>query len=110
MATIMHTALYYGADSWRRARNSKYDEPDVHLKLMRKYKEAPEWWFFAVFVGSFVFGLVSSLAWPTHLPWWAYILCIALGVLFFIPVGIIQAVTSSQTSLNVLMEMIIGYL
>lgn len=87
ISTLTHVALFYGKDIWRRARNSRYEEPDVHLKLIRKYKEAPEWWFLAVFVISFVFGMVAAVCWDTHLPWWAYIVTIIIGAFFVLPVG-----------------------
>ena len=109
MSTVVHVALFYGPDIWNRTKNSRYDEPDIHLKLMRKYKEAPEWWFLAVFVVSFVCGLVAALAWDTHLPWWAYILCILIGAVLFTPVGVVQAISSQQTGLNVITEMVVGY-
>lgn len=59
ISTVTHVALFYGPDVWNRARNAKYDEPDIHLKLMRKYKEVPEWWFLSIFAISFASG--SSL-------------------------------------------------
>ena len=43
MSTVVHVALFYGKDIYRRTKNAKYEEPDIHLKLMRKYPEAPEW-------------------------------------------------------------------
>lgn len=61
ISTVVHCGLFYGPDIWRRSRNSASEEPDVHLKLMRKYKEAPEWWFAAIFVVSFVFGLLAAV-------------------------------------------------
>lgn len=110
IATITHVALFYGGDVWNRAKSSKYEEPDIHLKLMRKYKEAPEWWFLAIFVVSFAMGLVASLVWKTHLPWWAYIICILIGLVFYIPIGMVQAITNQQTGLNIITEMIFGYM
>ncbi|KJZ69609.1 hypothetical protein HIM_10997 [Hirsutella minnesotensis 3608] len=110
ISTVMHIALFYGSDVWNRARDSRYEEPDVHLKLMRKYKEAPEWWFLAIFGCSFAFGMIASQVWKTHLPWWAYIICILIGVVLFIPIGMIQAITNQQTGLNVITEMVIGYM
>lgn len=110
IATLTHIALFYGPDVWNRARSSRYEEPDVHLKLMRKYKEAPEWWFAAIFVLSFAFGMVASQYWPTHLPWWAYIIAILIGVCFFVPVGMVQAITNQQTGLNVITELVVGYM
>lgn len=110
ISTIMHIVLFYGPDVWNRAKNSRYDEPDVHMKLMRKYKEAPEWWFFVIFAVSFAFGMIACQVWDTHLPWWAYILCIAIGAVLFIPIGMVQAITNQQTGLNIVTEMIIGYI
>ncbi|GJN67455.1 small oligopeptide transporter, OPT family [Purpureocillium lilacinum] len=110
ISTVMHVALFYGPDIWRRARNAKSEEADIHMKLMKKYKEAPEWWFIAVFAVSFAFGMIACQVWKTFLPWWAYILCILIGVVLFIPIGMVQAITNQQTGLNVITEMIIGYI
>jgi OPT family small oligopeptide transporter len=110
ISTITHIALFYGPDVWRRSVDSRSEEPDIHLKLMRKYKEAPEWWFLSIFVVSFAFGMVAALVWPTHLPWWAFIVCILIGLFFFIPVGMVQAITNQQTGLNIITEMIFGYM
>jgi OPT family small oligopeptide transporter len=95
---------------WNRARTATYEEPDVHLKLMRKYHEAPEWWFATVFLVSFGFGMIASQYWATHLAWWAYIICVLIGVVLILPVGVIQAITNQQTGLNVITELIIGYM
>jgi len=110
ISTITHVALFYGADVWYRAWDSKYEEPDVHLKLMRRYKEAPEWWFATIFVVSFAFGMFACQVWKTHLPWWAYIICIFIGVVLFVPIGMVQAITNQQTGLNVITEMVVGYM
>lgn len=37
ISTIVHCGLFYGHDIWNRAKSARYEEPDVHLKLMRKY-------------------------------------------------------------------------
>ena len=110
ISTITHVALFYGGDVWNRARNSRYEEPDVHLKLMRKYKEAPEWWFLIIFAASFAFGMIASQVWQTHLPWWAYIIAILIGTVLYIPIGMVQAITNQQTGLNIVTEMIFGYM
>ncbi|UNI18463.1 hypothetical protein JDV02_004731 [Purpureocillium takamizusanense] len=110
ISTVTHVALFYGSDVWNRAWDSKYEEPDVHLKLMRRYKEAPEWWFASIFVVSFAFGMIACQVWNTHLPWWAYIICILIGVVLFVPIGMVQAITNQQTGLNVITEMVIGYM
>ncbi|KAJ6784825.1 hypothetical protein PWT90_06805 [Aphanocladium album] len=110
ISTLVHVGLFYGPDIWRRSRDMRSEEPDVHLKLMRKYKEAPEWWFLGIFALSFAFGMIASQVWPTHLPWWSFIICIVLGAIFFIPVGTIQAITNQQTGLNVITELVVGFM
>lgn len=109
-STVVHVGLFYGKDIWARARTATHEEADVHLKMMRKYREAPEWWFATVFLVSFAFGMIASQAFETHLTWWAYIICVLIGVVLILPVGIIQAITNSQTGLNVITELIIGYM
>lgn len=110
ISTIVHVVVFYGGDIWSRVKDPQYDEPDVHLRLMRRYKEAPQWWFAAIFSISFAFGMIASQAWQTHLPWWAYIVCIVIGAALFIPIGMVQAITNQQTGLNVVTEMIFGYM
>jgi OPT family small oligopeptide transporter len=49
-AVVVHTALYHGQEivtKWKAARNQ---EDDVHMRLMKKYDDAPDWWYVAVFV------------------------------------------------------------
>jgi Na+/pantothenate symporter len=87
ISTVVHVGLFYGTDIWRRAKSANDETPDVHLKLMRRYKEAPEWWFLATFLICFGFGMITSQVWPTHLTWWAYIICILIGTVLILPVG-----------------------
>lgn len=92
IATVTHVALFYGKDVWARARSATYEEADVHLRLMRKYREAPEFWFASVFLVSFAFGMIASQVWDTHLAWWAYIICVLIGVVLILPVGMYRTV------------------
>ena len=64
----------------------------------------------AVFAISFAMGMIASQHWPTHLTWWAFIICILIPVFLIVPVGIIQAVTNQQTGLNLITELIIGFM
>jgi len=110
ISTISYVALFYGPQIIARARNINYEEPDVHLKLMRKYREAPEWWFLLTFAVSFAFGMIASQVWDTFLPWWAYIMAIFISAVFILPIGIIQAITNQQTGLNIITELIVGFM
>jgi OPT oligopeptide transporter protein len=43
-------------------------------------------------------------------PWWALVLAIGMALVFFIPVGVIQAISNFQIGLNVITEFIAAYL
>ncbi|MCJ1307038.1 hypothetical protein MMC25_000684 [Agyrium rufum] len=109
-ALVTHTALFYGQEIWIRSRLSLGEEPDVHTKMMRKYKEVPEWWFGAVFLSVLGLALASVLAYDTHFAWWAFFIALFISLFFMIPIGMIQAITNQQLGLNVITEFIIGYM
>lgn len=54
--------------------------------------------------------MISSQVWDTHLKWWALIVCIVIGVFFTLPVGMLTAITNQEAGLNVITEMIVGYM
>ncbi|KAK7204426.1 OPT oligopeptide transporter protein-domain-containing protein [Myxozyma melibiosi] len=109
-ATVMHTALFHGKEImfyWKKSRNAK---PDIHMKLMSKYKETPDWWFGVVFLVVLALSIVSVRVWDTDLPVWALILALILAFVMTAPIGTIQAITNLQVGLNVLTEFIVGYM
>ena len=69
------------------------------MKLMRKYKEAPEWWYMTIFGVSTLASLVIITVYPTEFLWWAFLIAIALSSVFTLPIGIVQAVTNQQVTL-----------
>lgn len=107
---VVHCALFNGKEIWRRARASRAEEPDIHAKLMLKYREAPDWWYAALFAIIFALGIVTCVVWQTHLPWWAFVVSQIIAIAFVVPVGMIQAVTNIQIGLNVITEFIVGYM
>lgn len=38
-ASIVHTIVFHGKEVWYRFRTARKQEPDVHMRLMSKYKE-----------------------------------------------------------------------
>ncbi|KAI1752395.1 OPT oligopeptide transporter protein-domain-containing protein [Xylaria castorea] len=108
-ALVTHTALYYSGPIWAQFRNSTHEKPDIHMKLMRKYKEAPSWWYTSLFLIVLALSLIAVLFYPTNLKWWAFLLAVAIAFIFSLPIGIIEAVTSQEIGLNVLTEFIYGY-
>ncbi|CAK7218725.1 hypothetical protein SBRCBS47491_003608 [Sporothrix bragantina] len=109
-ALIVYTYLHHSRTIWQQYRNSTSEKPDIHMKLMRKYKEAPGWWYMVLFAITLALGFLTILAYPTNLAWWAFLLAVAIAFMFSLPIGIIQAVTNNQIGLNVLTEFVFGYI
>lgn len=67
-AAIVHTILFNGKEVWYRYKAAKNQEPDVHMKMMAKYDEAPDWWYGVLFVISMALGLATCLGFDSQLP------------------------------------------
>lgn len=77
---------------------------------MSQYAQVPEWWYLCIFVTMFVFGILGIELYETEMPVWAFVLALIVAFVYTVPIGIIQAVTNQQIGLNVITELIIGYL
>lgn len=109
-ASIVHTYLYHGKEIWHRFRASRGQEPDIHLKLMNKYTEAPDWWYGVLFLSSMGVGLAATLAYDSQLPWWAFFVSIIVALVFVLPTGMILAVSNISLSLNIISPFIAGFM
>jgi hypothetical protein len=67
-AVIIQIILFNGKEVWYRFKAARNQEPDIFMKLMKKYKEAPDWWYGALFVISMALGLATTLGYSTQLP------------------------------------------
>jgi len=59
---------------------------DPHYRLMLVYKDAPNWWYGLILVSSVVVGLICIYQVNSTLPWWGFLIAIALSsicILFF---------------------------
>ena len=129
-AVLVHVALYHGKEIWRQFRMARHQEDDVHMRLMKKYRDAEDWWYagkcrsytlldfllsgaltllalLVVMVGA-SFGVI--VGWDTGFPAWALVVCMLLPIIWLIPIGLIQGISNIQLGLNVLTEFIIGYM
>jgi OPT oligopeptide transporter protein len=59
---IAYTFLHNRKQIWRQYRNSTTEKPDIHMKLMRKYPEAPTWWYMSLFALVSSTSPISSLS------------------------------------------------
>ncbi|EPS68970.1 hypothetical protein M569_05793, partial [Genlisea aurea] len=112
-ATITHVALYHGKTIWKLWSKAKTSvKPDIHGRLMKKnYESVPEWWFHGILIAVFGLSLfaIEGFGKQLQLPWWGLIAACVMALFFTLPVGIIQATTNQQIGLNIITEMVIGY-
>ncbi|OAQ59886.1 OPT oligopeptide transporter [Pochonia chlamydosporia 170] len=109
-AAIVHIGLYHGKEVWHRFRAARNQEPDIHLKMMQKYVEAPDWWYGALFLVAIAFGLVTAEAYDSQLPWWAFFVSVIVALIFIIPTTMILAVSNILLSLNVISPFLAGFM
>ncbi|KIM72458.1 hypothetical protein PILCRDRAFT_99382 [Piloderma croceum F 1598] len=109
-ATITHTILYF----WKPIRlhfgRTLKEQPDIHARLMSNYRQVPEWWYACIFVLTFTFACICVEIWHTAMSIWALFIALLIAFLYVVPIGMIQAVTNFQIGLNVVTELIIGFM
>jgi OPT family oligopeptide transporter len=109
-AVLVHTGLFHGKEIWYQLRSARNQEPDVHMERMKKYPEAPDWWYAVLFVSTVGLGLATCLAYDSQLPWWAFFVSIILALVFVIPTCSILATSNIALSLNVISPFLAGFI
>ncbi|KAI0822100.1 small oligopeptide transporter [Trametes gibbosa] len=108
-ATVVHTALYFRKQIWIQARRSLSEQPDIHARLMSRYRQVPEWWYSIIFIVMFVFAVICIELLHSQMPVWSLVLALIIAFVYTVPIGMIQAITNQQIGLNVITELVIGY-
>lgn len=116
-SSLSHVALFHGKTIWRMWKKTttaaKEKSIDVHARIMRKnYEAVPQWWFQAILLLTIFLSIFACEGFgkQLQLPWWGVLLSCAIAFFFTLPVGVIQATTNAQPGLNVITELIIGYM
>ncbi|KAJ3329788.1 hypothetical protein HDU91_003757, partial [Kappamyces sp. JEL0680] len=74
-ATISHAALWYGKDVYHQfldaihQTESEMYSVDPHYKIMKQYREVPEWVYLAFLAGFCVLSVVVTQTTPFVMPW-----------------------------------------
>ncbi|MQM14203.1 hypothetical protein Taro_047133 [Colocasia esculenta] len=118
-STLTHVALFHGRlkirscrDIWRQSRAAaKSSKLDVHARLMKSYKEVPQYWYLILLVGSIALSLMMSFVWKeqVQLPWWGMLFAFGLAWIVTLPIGVIQATTNQQPGYDIIAQFMIGY-
>jgi OPT family oligopeptide transporter len=109
-ALLVHTFLHHGPRIWKSIARQRTETDDVHDKLMRRYPTVPDWWFIALFAVVFAVSIVTIEVYHTDLPVWGLIISVLLPSIYVVPAAFIYAMTGQQVSINILAELIPGYL
>ncbi|KAL1408600.1 hypothetical protein Q8F55_005413 [Vanrija albida] len=81
---------------------------DIHYRLMKSYKEVPEWWYFIILCGALALGMAGVGAYDTGVTMAVVIYGVIMALIFMVPIGLVYAVTYNEVTLNVLAEFIGG--
>lgn len=95
--SLFATSITKYRDIWEQSKSSfKEKKMDIHSKLMRRYKEVPEWWFWVILVVT-IAGTIFACEYyneQLQLPWWGVLLAGAVAFFFTLPIGIIKAIAN----------------
>lgn len=76
---------------------------------MAKYPQIPASWYMALFLLTLGLAIAAIRAYPTGLPVWALFLAILLAAVMVLPIGLLQAMTTFQVGMNVIVSVINYY-
>ncbi|KAF3956477.1 hypothetical protein CMV_018393 [Castanea mollissima] len=96
-AIIDPTSALTMSEIWQLSKSALQEKKtDVHTKLMRKYKQVPQWWFMCLLVVNIVATIFACRYYidQLQLPWWSILLACSLALFFTLPVGVITATTN----------------
>ncbi|CAL5430074.1 unnamed protein product [Camellia sinensis] len=112
-ATVVHVSLFHGREIWEQSKSSFGERKmDIHTRLMSRYRQVPEWWFWVILVVNIAVTIFACEYFidQLQLPWWGVLLSCVIAFVFTLPIGIITAITNQTPGLNVITEYIIGYI
>lgn len=91
------------SEIWEQSKSSfKEKKMDIHTRLMSKYKQVPEWWFWCILVANISLTIFACEYYneQLQLPWWGVLLACTIAIFFTLPIGIITAITNQVTIYN----------
>lgn len=82
---------------FQRFRASHRGKQDVHTRLMRRYEDIPNWWFYTLLVVTAAVAMVLCTVFKdeVQLPWWGLLFACAMAFFFTLPISVIAATTNT---------------
>ncbi|KAG8914221.1 hypothetical protein FRC01_004171, partial [Tulasnella sp. 417] len=108
IAALIHVILWQGRSIYKVLRGEHTEKLDIHARLMKEYPEIKMRWIWVIFVLSFA-GILGSFGIHNDiLPFWSAFVIILIPIIWFLPVAIIFAMTTSLIPLNLYAQVIPG--
>lgn len=112
-AVLIYAYLYHGTEIAAAFKGiftkAHVEKKDIHMTLMEAYDEVPGWWYFLILLTGAVMAFTMIGLFPTGMPVWGVFFAISIGLVFIIPIGLIEAVSNVEVTINVLAEMVAGF-
>jgi OPT family oligopeptide transporter len=77
---------------------------------MQVYPEVPQFWYVCTGAVSFILMIATIEIFPTQLPIWALLIALLLVGSLAVPVGMLYAIANQQIALQVVHEMLAGFM
>lgn len=81
---------------YKQYQSSHTGKIDIHTRLMRKYKDIPNWWFHILLFLAMALSLALCifLKKEVQMPWWGLIFAAGIASVFTLPISVITATTN----------------
>jgi OPT family small oligopeptide transporter len=86
---------------------SMYNDP--HSRMMRAYKEVPDWWYLGVLILALVFGIIGFEVYPLNVPVWTLFATIGICIVFLIPMAVLNSMANVSFAMNVFFQLLAGW-
>eukprot|EP01135_Chromosphaera_perkinsii_P011305 Nk52_evm86s2367 gene=Nk52_evmTU86s2367 len=74
------------------------------------FKEIPKWLGAVIYIGFGVWAIAFMYIYDLNTPWWAIVVSLVLSAFFTLPIGIVQGLTGQQIGLNIISEIVGGFM
>ncbi|KAF9430228.1 hypothetical protein BGZ94_007848 [Podila epigama] len=108
---VTHIICFNGATMWKTWKSAlKSSDKDIHQKMMEVYPEVPQLWYAILYVVMLGLSMMAVEVYGLQLPWYGLLAAAGLAWLLTLPIGAMTALTGTGPGLNVLTQLICGFL
>eukprot|EP01135_Chromosphaera_perkinsii_P006743 Nk52_evm2s571 gene=Nk52_evmTU2s571 len=111
-ATVSHTLCWHLGDIKKAISEDRRSISKHHQNMLASSVSStiPVWLGAVISTVLAVIFIGTNLGYDIDMPWWAVIVSVLIAVAFILPIGIITGVTGNQLGLNILAEMMGGFM